>query len=840
MLLSPKKLMCYALFFISIAHLNAQYATSDFGPINLISDGLNAPGRMAIDNNDDIYVTDAIQKNIVKYDAQGNYISTINSGLSPLSIAINNKNQLFVGDKNTGDIYIVQVNGTKTLFYSGLSFPASMVFGLNNILYVVDSQQKKVIGLDVSGNVVNEFTYSTFTFPTGIAFDKQNNHIIVSEHGGVGEDVQTCGGGSMSWGTTGPLTTIYIFDTEGNLINNFGCFGTKDGLFQRIQGITVGACGNIYAVDPYLGRVSVFDDNGNYITQFGQQGENMGDFNLPMDIVFTSDNEAIVSSMNKGNLDVFSISSVLPTATITSTDQTICADSEATVTINLTGNGPWTFNYTVDGINPVEISTDQPVYDLSVSNAGLYEVSSLVDKDTIAGTCFTGATNIKVEELPTATFLAPEISICSPVETGVDVQFTGLAPWTFTYTIDGLNPVEITTSESSYSIPAEQSGSYAIISLTDAGCSGINLTENTNVTVNALPTATITNETDFARIKPGESTDITIAFTGTAPYTFQYSNEYDPSGIVEGGTITTNESTYTFTLTEPGSYEILNISDQNCSNMNWQGFFDVYHPAPTATITNSNIEICLGDSEDIVIEFAGTSPWTFSYTIDGLNPTEITTSSSPYQLTPSTSGLYELVSVKDSFYTNNNVSGSATVYPMVTADYFYEITNYDVYFTNNSLNADSHYWDFGDGNISTEESPTHTYDSSGYYSAVYTATNENCGTSEFTETIEVIGNVLSIDSKFKNNPVSFYPNPSNGAFTIKITPPNPIVSDISIAITSTQGQTIYTEVFNPTFAVSYEGSIYKEIHLNYFTKGIYIVNVGSNNFAGNAKLILKD
>ena len=54
MLLSPKKLMCYALFFISIAHLNAQYATSDFGPTNLISDGLKAPGRMAIDNNDDM------------------------------------------------------------------------------------------------------------------------------------------------------------------------------------------------------------------------------------------------------------------------------------------------------------------------------------------------------------------------------------------------------------------------------------------------------------------------------------------------------------------------------------------------------------------------------------------------------------------------------------------------------------------------------------------------------------------------------------------------------------------------------------------------------------------
>ncbi len=35
MVLYTKKLMCYTLFFICIAHLNAQYTTSDFGPTNI-------------------------------------------------------------------------------------------------------------------------------------------------------------------------------------------------------------------------------------------------------------------------------------------------------------------------------------------------------------------------------------------------------------------------------------------------------------------------------------------------------------------------------------------------------------------------------------------------------------------------------------------------------------------------------------------------------------------------------------------------------------------------------------------------------------------------------------
>ena len=67
-----------------------------------------------IHNNDDFYVTDAIQKNIVKYDSQGNYLGTIGTELIPLSVAINNRDQLYVGDQATGTIYTIDANGSKT------------------------------------------------------------------------------------------------------------------------------------------------------------------------------------------------------------------------------------------------------------------------------------------------------------------------------------------------------------------------------------------------------------------------------------------------------------------------------------------------------------------------------------------------------------------------------------------------------------------------------------------------------------------------------------------------------------------------------------------------------
>ena len=52
-----------------------------------------------------------------------------------------------------------------------------------------------------------------------------------------------------------------------------------------------------------------------------------------------------------------------------------------------------------------------------------------------------------------------------------------------------------------------------------------------------------------------------------------------------------------------------------------------------------------------------------------------------------------------------------------------------VNFTNTSLNADTYSWDFGDGEASTDMSPSHTYASDGTYAVTLTATNSGGSTS---------------------------------------------------------------------------------------------------------------
>ncbi|MEL7145663.1 MAG: PKD domain-containing protein, partial [Bacteroidota bacterium] len=72
------------------------------------------------------------------------------------------------------------------------------------------------------------------------------------------------------------------------------------------------------------------------------------------------------------------------------------------------------------------------------------------------------------------------------------------------------------------------------------------------------------------------------------------------------------------------------------------------------------------------------------------------------------------------------------------ASFSTSIDNLTVVFTNNSTNAVSASWNFGDGNVSTDANPTHTYASGGTYTVVLTVTSEDGETDDFQENVSVL------------------------------------------------------------------------------------------------------
>jgi len=104
--------------------------------------------------------------------------------------------------------------------------------------------------------------------------------------------------------------------------------------------------------------------------------------------------------------------------------------------------------------------------------------------------------------------------------------------------------------------------------------------------------------------------------------------------------------------------------------------------------------------------------------------------------------------------------------PTPNANFEFTIDGNTVSFTNGSNFADSYMWDFGDGNTSTEESPTHTYTDDGSYDIVLTATNA-AGNSIASETIIIaINSSFSANTLFGEESKSWKLAPIAGAFKV--------------------------------------------------------------------------
>ena len=84
------------------------------------------------------------------------------------------------------------------------------------------------------------------------------------------------------------------------------------------------------------------------------------------------------------------------------------------------------------------------------------------------------------------------------------------------------------------------------------------------------------------------------------------------------------------------------------------------------------------------------------------------------------------------------------------------LNDFEISFDQLSQYALDYYWDFGDGYISTEYNPTHTYDSIGTYTVCLTVTND-CGQDIFCEEVNIcVDPIADFTYNINNLQVSFY------------------------------------------------------------------------------------
>ena len=232
----------------------------------------------------------------------------------------------------------------------------------------------------------------------------------------------------------------------------------------------------------------------------------------------------------------------------------------------------------------------------------------------------------------------------------------------------------------------------------------------------------------------------------------------------------------------------------------------------------NEIDLICSDSLqlDLCIDTLENMYWSPAYLFDD------TTSTNPIIFTEDSTTIYLHQSngtILDSLIINTSVT-----LPIAHANYTRE--GLTVTFHNQTTCANSYLWHFGDGGTSTEDSPTHTYETGGSYQCTLMASNY-LGNAYWAALFDLV----SInENSYKNNPFVVYPNPTNNSVLVKSN--NNIHS---LTILNVYGQLMYSKKL--------KGCKQHKTDISSFPKGIYFIRVQTSGATSNTvstKSIIKN
>jgi len=149
-------------------------------------------------------------------------------------------------------------------------------------------------------------------------------------------------------------------------------------------------------------------------------------------------------------------------------------------------------------------------------------------------------------------------------------------------------------------------------------------------------------------------------------------------------------------------------------------------------------------------------------------------------------------------------------------------------FTDMSSNADTYYWDFGDGDTSTTQSPMHTYLVDNNYNVCLTVSDANgCNVNTSCQTVSFVTAI--VDEEDETNEVRIYPIPANKYFTVVV--PEEYRTG-SILLTDIVGKTVKNE------AIDNQEEL--KISTHDINAGIYFLTIENNGQKVYTKRIAVD
>ena len=532
----------------------------------------------------------------------------------------------------------------------------------------------------------------------------------------------------------------------------------------------------------------------------------------------------------------------LPTASVSGTI-IVCLNATSP-NITFTGAGstaPYTFTYTINGGAPQTVTTvsgNSVTVAVPTNVAGTFVYNLVSVKDASSTQCSqvqTGSATVTVNQLPTAV-ISGTTAVClnSPSPLITFTGASGTAPYTFTYNINGGGNLTVTTAAGNtvtVAVPTTATGTfiYNLLNVKEGSANACEQpqTGSASVTVNPLPTATISGTTAVCL----NATSPLVTFTGagsTAPYTFTYN--------INGGanqTITTaagNSVTIAVPTNVAGTfvYNLVSVKDGSstiCSQAQPGSAVITVHPLPVPNFTNTTPSCETRDITftDVSNPLAGSlTNWSWNFGDGNTGAGALVTHNY------ATAGSYN---VSLTVTTSNGCSNAAPFIKVVTisnrplAGYIIpEVCLSDTYaqfidtskVANGTVNQWA--WNFGDPfatvpnpNTSTLQNPTHSYTAVGVYNVQLIATNTVTGCKDtVTHPLQINGS-FPVANFTVNNPTTLCANDSVAIVnTSTVFPGN--ITKVEIYWDNVNFPGVFQLDDNP-----YSGKIYRHMYPNFQT-----------------------
>ncbi|XP_022794622.1 tripartite motif-containing protein 2-like [Stylophora pistillata] len=255
------------------------------------------PWGVAVNNKNEIAVTDQWNHRVQIFNSKGNYLRSFGRTgtkagefIYPRGITYHDNGNIFAADHGSNRVQIFSGEGEYVGSFGGegrldsqLNNPWGLSVDSDGNIIVADSGNKLIKIFSPDGKFLQKIGGKGL-FKCPFHCVQYDRYLIVSDHH------QHC---------------IKVFDRSGNFLYKFGKEGTGDGEFNLPRCLTLNNFGHLTVCDGGNHRIQVFDLNGKFLGRFGTNGDNIGEFNIPNALAVLGNGHICVCDMGNSRIQIF-------------------------------------------------------------------------------------------------------------------------------------------------------------------------------------------------------------------------------------------------------------------------------------------------------------------------------------------------------------------------------------------------------------------------------------------------------------------------------------------------------------------------------------------------------